>query len=157
MMLGTASATLVEGQNLFGEGLTVTGSDTRQTAPGQVRVTLSTDRGEIIGAWPERELACAWAADTRGRPGPLDDPGAMATADHNLNEYLPADAPGPDIHRQALTLGGDDTHGPTAYLVSHGNTAPGAASSLDATLSADGRLSGPLTHPHPVDDEQPTP
>ncbi|OWA19064.1 hypothetical protein B9W68_00645 [Streptomyces sp. CS227] len=64
MMLGTASATLVEGQDPFGEGLTVTGSDTRQTAPGQVRVTLSTGRGEIIGAWPEG----SWSAPGRRTP-----------------------------------------------------------------------------------------
>ncbi|EKX66857.1 VanZ family protein [Streptomyces ipomoeae] len=97
----------------FGEGTEIE-SSTVEKVGTRTKVTAVTNRGEIVGWWPDKQLETAWATNNKGDDGRASKQSATAAADRFAQTWFPDSVKGSE--RNVRTLGEGTGR---AYLVSY--------------------------------------
>ncbi|MHC5902933.1 VanZ family protein [Streptomyces sp. S6] len=135
----------------FGAGTRILGS-AAETSGKRVKVTADTDRGDIVGWWPEKHLEQARAKNNRADDGDVGQDEAAAHAERFARTWFPDSVK--DSRRQIRTLG--ETPGQT-YLVTYRRYRDGVMMPmrLNITVTPAKRITG-FTARHTADPQLPT-
>ncbi|MFI6104061.1 hypothetical protein [Streptomyces sp. NPDC051310] len=132
-------------ESVFGPG-TRGGGTTMEKVAGRTRITLTTNRGQVTGWWPERTLERAWTSDMRVDAGDLAKDEVRAPGRRCAERWFPASISG---SRETVDVMGEGRG--TVYVLTYRRYKGGVMMPmrLDLTITSSGRMMGFASRPVP--------
>ncbi|MFE0091823.1 VanZ family protein [Streptomyces sp. NPDC058991] len=136
-------ATAVE--DVFGKG-TVTKESNAEFSGERTRISVKTDRGELVGWWPDKSLERAWASDNRGEAGDLTEAQVRSAGHKFAQRQFPDSVAG---SRESLTGMGEGSS--KVYVLTYRRYVKSVMMPmrLDVTVTSAGRIMGFTSTPTP--------
>jgi hypothetical protein len=125
-------------EDIFGEGTKVE-DITEGKGGNRIRITANTDRGEVIGWWPDKTLERAWTSNPKGDKGTLSEAEVGAVGRNFAARLFRSDVTGSRETIRATGNGETQVHVITYRRYAHGVMMP---MRLDITVTSAGRIMG---------------
>ncbi|MEW2087622.1 VanZ family protein [Streptomyces sp. NPDC005283] len=132
-------------EDTFGEG-TKTKDTTSEKSGARTRITVKTDRGEMVGWWPDRTLERAWSTDNKVEEGDLTEAQVRATGRKFAQQWFPD-----SVADSRETLDGMGDGKAEVYVLTYRRYVKNLMMPmrLDITITAKGRFMGFASKPIP--------
>ncbi|MFE9395633.1 VanZ family protein [Streptomyces flavidovirens] len=132
-------------KDVFGEGTKATAT-VMDKSGSRTRITMTTNRGEVTGWWPDRTLERAWTTDEKVEDGDLSERQVRATGKSFAQQWFPD-----SVASSRETIEGVGEGNAKVYVLTYRRYKNDVMMPmrLDITITASGRMMGFASKPVP--------